>query len=135
MQKNKQSQPKDQRNRQYTYSESLNVTEDMMHISDSLAFRTTLTYVYGVCKARDSVNIKNNKLNTKTNNSKPFAPIAIKTETQPKHSTTNYKLKSIKTKPNDFWYKGKKYPLNKREYLLAECIYQFMFQNGETSWN
>ncbi len=79
--------------------------------------------------------IKNLKHSIKTQ-------IETETITQPQNDSTDYiemkikhKVPNLKSKPNDFWYKGVKYSLTASEYELAECIYQFMFQHGETDWN
>ena len=44
-------------------------------------------------------------------------------------------IPNLKGNSNTFWYKGKRFQLSETEYALAESIYGFMFQNGETPWN
>ena len=65
--------------------------------------------------------------------------IDTETVTQPQNDyiemNIKHKVPNLKTKPNDFWYKGIKYSLTKSQYELSESIYHFMFQNGETDWN
>ncbi len=62
-----------------------------------------------------------------------ITPNGNKNLNSPSNQTT--RIPNLKTKRNDYWYKGKKYPLNEEQYILAESIFQFMFQYGETPWN
>ena len=121
-----------ERGRPYTSTESLDSIARRVQINDSPAFRTTFTHVYRAYRTRDCVNKLNNEL-------KPFSPMGTKTDIQPKEGyikiNIKHKVPNLKSKRNDFWYKGKKYSLAKRQYLMAESIFQFMYQNGETPWN
>ncbi len=94
-----------------------------LHMNDAALLRTTLAHTYGVHMLGSLVKI--NKINTN-----PIAVMAIETYIQPK-----VKVPNLRTKRNDFWYKGKKYRLGEEQYVLAESIFQSIFPNGETPWN
>ena len=74
-----------------------------------------------------------------SNNEKPFPLMEQKTLNQPQTDyipmNIQHKVPNLKGNSNTFWYKGKRFQLSETEYALAESIYGFMFQNGETPWN